>query len=218
MRVLLTLALLNPYLRPSTRATGTKRLTSLLVIALLMFIALGFAWGSGSKGNFLHSTGPLGASDWMLALVPVMFTYSGWNAATYVSEELRDPRRNVPRTLLIGTGVVTILYLLLNALYLFALAPEQLSGQIHVGDRVARALFGSHMEDAVTVLILLSLAGGLSAWIITGPRTTMPWHRMAYSSDPPHGSIPGSELPPSRFSFQHSGVEFLCFAGSLSNS
>jgi basic amino acid/polyamine antiporter, APA family len=155
-------------LRPGRLVQNT--LTSLLVMALLVFIVLGFALGSGSKENLLHPTGQLGAANWMLALVPVMFTYSGWNAATYVAEELREPRRNVPLTLLIGTGAVTILYLLLNALYLFALPSEQLSGQIHVGDLAARALFGSRMADAATLLILLSLAGGLSAWIITGPR------------------------------------------------
>ena len=168
LAILLVSAIHICGLRPGRLLQNT--LTSLLVMALLVFVVFGFTFGSGSKEGFLHSTTELGAGNWMLALVPVMFTYSGWNAATYVAEELRDPRRNVPLILLAGTGAVTILYLLLNGLYLFALTPEQLSGQIHVGDLAARALFGSRMENAATLLILLSLAGGLSAWIITGPR------------------------------------------------
>ena len=72
-----------------------------------------------------------GAPDgWLMALVPVMFSYSGWNAAVYVAEEIRDPVRNVPRALAIGTGAIVALYLALNALYLRVVPLEQFSGSV----------------------------------------------------------------------------------------
>ena len=57
----------------------------------------------------------------LLALIPIMFTYSGWNAGAYVAEEVRDPERNVPLALGLGTLAVIVIYLGLNALYLYAL-------------------------------------------------------------------------------------------------
>ncbi len=145
-------------------------LTSLLVAALVVFIILGFTSGGGSLTHLVSRGQGVGLSKWLLALVLVMFTYSGWNASTYVAEEIRQPARNVPRSLLWGTGVVIVVYLALNLLYLYALPTTKMSGVIRVGDLAAQALFGKGIASLVTALILLSLAGGLSAWIITGPR------------------------------------------------
>ena len=58
---------------------------------------------------------------WLLALVPVMFSYSGWNAAAYVAEEIREPSRRLPRALALGTAIVVIVYLAMNAFYLYVL-------------------------------------------------------------------------------------------------
>jgi len=93
---------------------------------LLLFIALGFAIGQGSSAH-LTQTGAATPKGWLLALIPVMFTYSGWNAASYVAEEIRTPGRNVPRALALGTGAVVALYLLLNALYLYVVPVDQLA-------------------------------------------------------------------------------------------
>ena len=71
---------------------------------------------------------PATVSGMLLALVPVMFSYSGWNAATYVAEEVRNPGRNVPLALAIGTAAVIVLYVALNALYLYALPIAELAG------------------------------------------------------------------------------------------
>ncbi len=145
-------------------------LTALLVLLLLIFIVVGFTRGAGSSRNFTSAPMEMRFSKWLLALAPVMFTYSGWNAAGYVAEEFREPKRNVPRSLLLGTGIVVLLYLMLNLLYLYALPVRQMTGVIRVGDLAAEALFGSGVANIMAVLILISLAGGLSAWIVTGPR------------------------------------------------
>ena len=91
-------------------------LATLKVLALLVFIAAGFAVGVGSSANLQQAAASISPTNWLLALVPVMFTYSGWNAASYMAEEIRDPGRNVPRALLMGTIGVIIIYALLNLL------------------------------------------------------------------------------------------------------
>src|SRR3970282_1322690 len=90
------------------RGVGPGRVVSdvlavLKVAAFVLFIAVGFAFGQGEVTN-LTQTAPVVPTSWLLALIPVMFTYSGWNAASYVAEEVRDPGRNVPRALALGTG------------------------------------------------------------------------------------------------------------------
>ena len=85
---------------------------------------------------------PAPATGWLVALIPIMFSYSGWNAAAYVAEEIRNPGRNVPIALALGTGAVVLLYLALNALYLYALPPADLAGLLSAGpgpDRRRRA-------------------------------------------------------------------------------
>src|SRR6185436_15960781 len=102
-------------------------LATLKVSAFVIFVALGFTVGQGNVANISQSAGPVSAASWLLALIPVMFTYSGWNAASYVAEEIRDPGRNVPRALALGTSAVIALYLLLNALYLYVVPVGELA-------------------------------------------------------------------------------------------
>ena len=77
-------------------------LAALKVLVLMAFVALGFTIGMGTGANFAAAAGPVAPAGWALALIPVMFSYSGWDAAAYVAEEMRDPGRNVPLALGIG--------------------------------------------------------------------------------------------------------------------
>jgi APA family basic amino acid/polyamine antiporter len=106
----------------------------------------------------------------LVALILVMFTYSGWNAPAYVAGEIRDPGRKLPRALGLGTAVVIALYLLLNLVYLHALGPGGLAGEIAVGDAAAKALFGQIGTVVVTPVVVLALASSVSAMVATGPR------------------------------------------------
>ena len=107
---------------------------------------------------------------WLLALVPVMFSYSGWNAAVYVAEEIRDPERNVPRALALGTATVAVLYLALNALYLRVLPHDVLVGAISVGALAADRLFGSAAGGVFAALAIVIVLGSVSAMTLAGPR------------------------------------------------
>jgi APA family basic amino acid/polyamine antiporter len=109
---------------------------------------------------------------WLLALVPVMFSYSGWNAAAYVAEEVRDPSRNVPLALGLGTLAVVVVYVALNALYLYALPIHELAAVPggRLIDTVADRLFGSAMGNLLALFTIVSLSASVSAMVLAGPR------------------------------------------------
>jgi basic amino acid/polyamine antiporter, APA family len=145
-------------------------LASLKVLAFVLFIAFGFAFGTGSASQ-LTEGGPIRASGWLLALIPVMFTYAGWNAASYVAEEIRDPGRNAPRAFALGTGAVIALYLLLNALYLYVLPVAELAKvRGSVLDVIADRLLGETAGNIMGVVSIISLLASISAMTFAGPR------------------------------------------------
>jgi len=111
------------------------------------------------------------------SLIFVMFCYSGWNASAYVASELRDPERDLPRSLLLGTGLVVVLYLGLNAVYLYGAGVEGLAGKVEVGLVAARGLFGELGVDRVTIILAVSIFASASAMTIIGPRVTWAFGR-----------------------------------------
>jgi len=145
-------------------------LASLKVAAFVLFIAVGLSWGSGTATH-LSERGPLSGAGWLLALIPVMFTYSGWNAAAYVAEEIRHPARNVPRALALGTAAVIAIYLLLNVLYLYVIPVGELARiDRSVLDVIADRLLGNSAGNIMGMVSIISLAASISAMTLTGPR------------------------------------------------
>ena len=141
------------------------------VTRLVVLIVLGFSFGDGSWTHFEPTTLPAGFGGFLLALVPVMFSYSGWNAASYVAEEMRNPERFVPRSLAIGTGAVLVIYLLLNLLYAYSLpVPDLASTKGSVMDVIAERLFGELAGNLMAILAIVSIAASISAMTIAGPR------------------------------------------------
>ncbi len=146
-------------------------LATLKVLALLVFIAAGFAAGVGSSANLQQAAASISPTNWLLALVPVMFTYSGWNAAAYMAEEIRDPGRNVPRALLMGTIGVIIIYALLNLMYLYAIPVNELAAvKGSVFDFIGERMLGASAGNILAIVAIVSLAAGLNAWTFAGPR------------------------------------------------
>jgi basic amino acid/polyamine antiporter, APA family len=141
---------------------------------LLAFIVLGFTIGDGNASHFAASaTRTVSTSlpgQFALSLVFVFFAYSGWNAATYVAEELRQPARTLPLAMGIGTALVTALYLVLNFVFVYALPLEDLKGQEAVGAIAASRLFGPEIAGIFSGLMALSLMSTVNAMITVGPR------------------------------------------------
>lgn len=144
---------------------GTK------VAALVIFAALGLSIGHGDARHIAEA-GSAGATGIVLALVPIMFTYSGWNAAAYVAEEVRSPGRNVPLALGIGTLAVIAIYLALNTLYLYALPLTDLASlsSARIVDTVAERLFGFAAGNLLAAFTIVSIAASVSAMVLAGPR------------------------------------------------
>jgi APA family basic amino acid/polyamine antiporter len=105
-----------------------------------------------------------------LALVAVFWTYDGWYAVNCTAEEIRNPGRNIPRGLALGVTLVTVLYLLVNVVYLLALPFGQIRGVTRVGVLATVALFGNGVSSMISAIIMVSVFGCLNANILFGPR------------------------------------------------
>lgn len=175
----------------------------LTVVTILALVVLGLvAHGSGGVEAPATAAGTAAAAGAgspdidapLVALVLVMFTYSGWNAAAYIAGELRDPGRTVPRALLLGTAVVIVLYLGLNLLYVRVLGPEGIVAAEATGDRVVEVLWGSSATRFFTPLILVVLAASVSAMVMTGPRIYFAMARDGCLPDV-FARVPESDVP-----------------------
>ena len=149
-------------------------LTALKVAVIVSFIAFGFLAGHGEAGNFSRSAirdsaNPL-PEQFAISLFFVFFAYSGWNAATYVAEELRHPARTLPIALAIGTGLVAVLYLGLNLIFIYAAPLQDLKGKVAVGAFAASRLFGPNVAGLFAALMALSLMATVNAMVTIGPR------------------------------------------------
>jgi APA family basic amino acid/polyamine antiporter len=110
------------------------------------------------------------ATAFGVSLILVSYSYSGWNAAAYIGGEIRNPERNLPRSLLLGTLLVTALYVALNAVFVFSAPMEELAGKIQVGRLAAESLGGPTWGNAVTAIIALVLMMSVSSFVMAGPR------------------------------------------------
>ena len=161
----------------------------LKVVLIGFFVAFGL-----TRLRFPEATGAPSSpvSDFAISLIWVSFSYSGWNAAIYIGGEVRDPERNLPLSLLLGAGVVTLLYVALNTVFVFATAPTELVGKLEVGQIAARALGGPALATWVTALVALVLISSVSSLIMAGPRV---YARMAEDGYLPRW-LAASEGPP----------------------
>jgi len=150
--------------------------TALKLLFIAVFIVAGFTFGSLQPISFTPSAADLttvASAPFAISLVFVMYSYSGWNAATYIVGELREPTRNVPRALFLGTGIVIVLYVALNAVFLISTPLPELAGQLDVAIIAGRHIFGELGGRIVGALICLGLVSSISAMTWIGPRVTM---------------------------------------------
>ena len=150
--------------------------TALKLILMVVFIVAGFVVGDVQAVSFAPSAADLtyiGAAPFAISLVFVMYSYSGWNAATYIVGELREPSRSLPRALFVGTAIVVVLYVCLNAVFIATTPASELAGQIDVAIIAGKRIFGEFGGRMVGALICLGLISSISAMTWIGPRVTM---------------------------------------------
>lgn len=165
---------------------------ALKLLLLAVFVGLG-AWKLDPARVVLASPAPFEPGAFAVSLVWISFAYSGWNAAAYVASEVREPARDLPRALLLGTAIVTLAYLALNTVFVFAAPLEVLAGKAEIGAIAAEALGGPGLRRFLTLIVALALFTSVSSMVLAGPRV---YARMAAEGVFPRlfalrGDVPG---------------------------
>ena len=165
------------HLRGVAHGSMFQNVSTFLKVALIVaFIIAGFVYGTPQPISFAPTEKDLGyitSAPFAIGLVFVMYSYSGWNAMTYIAGEVRDPARSLPYSILIAVVIVTLLYVGLNAVFLYTTPIAKLSGQLEVGLVAGRQIFGDSGGRIVGGLICLGLVSAVSAMMWIGPRVTM---------------------------------------------
>ena len=157
------------------RSSTLQNTTTLLkVFLILLFIYFGvtktsvtsaYLWDQSWKGELILPA-------FAVSFVYVTFSYSGWNAAAYIVDEIREPHKNLPKALIVGTVAVSLLYLLLNFVFLKQNPLEAIRGQLEIGQITAISLFGEKGGELISFAIALMIISSISAMVWAGPRVT----------------------------------------------
>ncbi|HZR77368.1 APC family permease [Bradyrhizobium sp.] len=150
--------------------------TVLKVVLITAFLIAGFVIGTPQPVTFTPQVSDIGyiaSSPFAIGLVFVMYSFSGWNAATYIIGEMRDAGQNLPRALFTGTSIVLVLYVALNAVFLHTAPIDKLAGQIDVARIAGSYIFGEFGGRIVGAMICIGLISSISAMMWIGPRVMM---------------------------------------------
>ncbi len=185
----------------------TQNLLVVLKSSLVIgFTAVGLVAGKHAWPTWqpAHHSASFPLAPFMQSLFYIAFAFSGWNAAVYVTEEFREPRRTVPRAMLIGCALVAILYLLMNWVFVANLTPEQAlavfayeSKRITLGHLIMKELIGDLGARLMSLMAIALFVSAMSAMIFAGPRIYgamandgfLPRIFQAKQNRPPAGSI-----------------------------
>ncbi|HEY3892850.1 MAG TPA: amino acid permease [Bradyrhizobium sp.] len=160
------------------RHSSTFQLVStvLKVVLIVAFLIAGFVIGTPQPVSFMPDATDLAhvaSAPFAIGLVFVMYSFSGWNAATYIIGEMHTPQQSLPRALLAGTLIVLVLYVALNAVFLHTTPVDQLSGQLDVARIAGSHIFGEVGGRIVGAMICIGLVSSISAMMWIGPRVMM---------------------------------------------
>ena len=142
---------------------------------LLIMLALILGGLTSGNGRWQHFTAVSSTSLpfpklFGPAMIAVLFTYSGWFASAYIGAEVKNPERNLPFSLLLGTIIVTLFYTAMNLVYLYALPLSQLKGTVNAAQLAAQTLFNPRVAQVVSLSIILAISGSINATILGGTR------------------------------------------------
>jgi APA family basic amino acid/polyamine antiporter len=162
--------------RLQTIVTGAKLAAIALLISagLLLSPAPGGAdlpaFADAAAGTQVGPDADIGLTNILLALVAGLFAFGGWHMVTYTAEETVDPERTIPRSLVLGTLIVTACYVALNAVYLKVLSIQRVTASTRIAADAAEVLVGPVGATLVAVLVIVSTFGALNGVILAGPR------------------------------------------------
>jgi APA family basic amino acid/polyamine antiporter len=143
----------------------------LKLAALVAIVVLGPILGhKRMPADPFESEGSASLSSFGVGLAPVLFSYLGWNASVFVAGEIESPGKNLPRSLFIGLGICTVIYVLVTATYVGALGMRALPGMPVAGIRAGGVLFGAKSGAVLAIVMMASIFGTVSANVLVGPR------------------------------------------------
>ena len=143
--------------------------TAIKILAVLAIVVLGVAFVANHVVSFDGGGEPLRAGGFVAAMVAGLFTYGGWHMVTYAADETKDATRTIPRALAIGTLIVTVAYIAINAAYLVVLR-DKVATSTRVAADFADATIGAGGANALSALVVLSSLGAMTGIILAGPR------------------------------------------------
>ncbi|MBN1393063.1 MAG: amino acid permease [Sedimentisphaerales bacterium] len=173
--VIIIIVITIPNLIGHRQSAWTQNLTTVLKLGLFAaLVALAFLFGEGRLANISQGQAIREVKVGTAAsqLFYVMFAYSGWNAASYLAGEVKNPGKILPRSLLLGTGLVIILYLALNLVFAYAvpLGDVSFANAEQVPQLAVEKMFGARTSNVFSVAVGLTFLATVSAFIVTGPR------------------------------------------------
>ncbi|MFH1944852.1 MAG: amino acid permease [Acidobacteriota bacterium] len=154
--------------------TVQNGLTVFKIGILAALVGMGFLFGKGQPPSLAIGTSSPGFTALLtgfgVSLVAVAWAFDGWNNVNFVAGEIKNPGRNLPRALMIGTLGVTVLYLLVNYLYLYALPMDEMAGVVRIAEKATGALFGRSTGLWISAAVVISTLGSINGSILAGPR------------------------------------------------
>jgi APA family basic amino acid/polyamine antiporter len=149
-------------------------LTVIKIGAILLLIIYGLFVDKGVPIDLSFDSGGLSFSQLVVgfgvAMVAVFWAFDGWNNVNFVAGEIKNPARNLPLALIIGTSLVGLIYVMVNVVYLKALPISEMAGVVTIADTASSVLFGTAASMFLTVAILISIGGALNGNILVGAR------------------------------------------------
>ncbi len=212
------LTLLNS--RGIRKGAGFQNATTVLgIITLLAIIIAGFLSGRGNPAHFRpffpDHFNPGEISLLGVALVGVLFTYSGWTVLVYIAEEIKNPRRNIPAAMGMAVGLVAALYILMNAVYLYAQPLREMPGTVEIGYRTIAILFGRNTSLLFSLIIMLMVLSSLNATILSGARVYFAMAREGLFFKPAGRLHPQYRAPANSLWLQFCWAAVLILAGTF---
>lgn len=145
--------------------------TIVKVAAIALIIGIGLTSSVGDVNHFSTSVKSVGgASGFFAALVAALWAYDGWNNVSMVASEVKDPQRNLPLALVIGTLAVMVIYMLANVAYFYVLPAEGVANSDRVAGEMMRRIFGAPGAGLVSIAAMISIFAALNGSILTGAR------------------------------------------------
>ncbi len=152
--------------------------TVIKILLILFFIIAGLLISTHQAISILPANSSVDSESWKsifsrsfaVSLIYVSYAYSGWNAAAYMANDVENPHNNVPKSLIFGTIIVMVLYVLLNYVFLYTAPISEMKGQLEVGYISGTHIFGANAGSLMSIMIAIMMVSSVSSYIFAGPR------------------------------------------------